>query len=65
MQLTQVQEQRTERARRILDECLPRIKDEDQAIDNLYYVDPNANDTVRRWSIASALYVLGLYRRDS
>lgn len=46
------------RARQVLAQTLPVIRDRDQALDQLYYFDPNLNEDVRRRVIASALWFL-------
>jgi len=46
-----------ERAEHILHLTLPEIASHDEAMNNLYYKDPN-NDTTRLPSIAAAIYIL-------
>ena len=47
-----------ERAEYLLRRLLPQIQSHDQAMDNLFYVNPDASPEIRLWSIAAALYVL-------
>lgn len=46
-----------ERAERVLHLTLPEIGSHDEAVNHLYYVDPN-NDLTRLHSIAAAVYIL-------
>lgn len=48
-----------QRAEHILRTLLPRFKDRDQALGNLYYVTPDATPDIRLFSIAAALYIMG------
>lgn len=53
--------ERVTRAQAILTQCLPRFVNREQAIDNLYYADPEASPEITLYSIAAALYVLGVH----
>jgi hypothetical protein len=46
------------RATRLLRQLLPAIGTRDQAIENLFYRTPDANESVRLWSIAAAVFIL-------
>jgi hypothetical protein len=55
--MSQATERQIARAEAILWAVLPPMLNHDQAVNNLYYVDPN-NDTTRLLSIAAAVYIL-------
>lgn len=48
-----------QRANELLVKLLPTIRSHDHALDNLFYVTPEATPELKLWSIAAALYVLG------
>lgn len=47
-----------DRAIRLLTELVPRFNDRDAALENLYYIDPNATPAIRLLSIAAALHIM-------
>jgi hypothetical protein len=53
-----LKQQRRERARIILDRCVPKFSNDDAALEHLFYVNPLASDAVRLYSIAAALHFL-------